>query len=292
MRTQPGKFTLCGDGLCVGRDSERRGEQEYTAPARSRAARSSRSRSTSAPTSTSTWRGRPWPRWPASDCASARLGDVEPDEESMSTIEYAVTNPATGEKLKTFETIGDDALKAAIGRAHDAHRGWGRGTRRRGAGEGHRPRRRAAHRAPRRARGDHRARDGQADRAGARRGRLQRGDLPVLRRQRGGAAGRRADRAARRRGLGVHPAQLGRAPARDHAVELPLLPGGPLRRPEPGDRQHDPPQARAAVPGVGRGDGADLPRGGRARRTRTSTSTRPTSRSSGSSATRACRACR
>ena len=45
----------------------------------------------------------------------------------MSTIEYAVTNPATGEKLKTFETIGDDALKEAIGRAHDAHRGWGRG---------------------------------------------------------------------------------------------------------------------------------------------------------------------
>jgi len=42
--------------------------------------------------------------------------------------EYAVTNPATGEKVKTFETIGDDALKAAIGRAHDAHRGWGRGT--------------------------------------------------------------------------------------------------------------------------------------------------------------------
>ena len=46
----------------------------------------------------------------------------------MSTIEYAVTNPATGEKLKTFETIGDDALNAAIGRAHDAHQGWGRGT--------------------------------------------------------------------------------------------------------------------------------------------------------------------
>jgi succinate-semialdehyde dehydrogenase/glutarate-semialdehyde dehydrogenase len=44
----------------------------------------------------------------------------------MSAIEYAVTNPATGEKLKTFETIGDDELKAAIGRAHDAHRGWGR----------------------------------------------------------------------------------------------------------------------------------------------------------------------
>ena len=46
----------------------------------------------------------------------------------MSAIEYAVTNPATGEKLKTFDTIGDDALRDAIGRAHDAHRGWGRGT--------------------------------------------------------------------------------------------------------------------------------------------------------------------
>ena len=43
-------------------------------------------------------------------------------------IEYAVTNPATGETVKTFETIGDDALRAAIGRAHDAHRSWGRGS--------------------------------------------------------------------------------------------------------------------------------------------------------------------
>jgi succinate-semialdehyde dehydrogenase/glutarate-semialdehyde dehydrogenase len=43
-------------------------------------------------------------------------------------IEYAVTNPATGEKVKTFATIGDDELRAAIGRAHDAHRSWGRGT--------------------------------------------------------------------------------------------------------------------------------------------------------------------
>jgi succinate-semialdehyde dehydrogenase / glutarate-semialdehyde dehydrogenase len=46
----------------------------------------------------------------------------------MSAIEYAVTNPATGEKLKTFETIGDEELRAAIGRAHEAHRAWGRGT--------------------------------------------------------------------------------------------------------------------------------------------------------------------
>ena len=84
-------------------------------------------------------------------------------------------------------------------------------------------------------------------------------DLRVLRRQRAQAAGRRADRAARRRRLGVHPPQPLRRPAGDHAVELPLLPGGALRRPEPGDRQHDPAQARAAVPRVGRGDGGDLP---------------------------------
>src|SRR4051794_37995276 len=46
----------------------------------------------------------------------------------MSAIEYAVTNPATGEKLKTFETISDDALRAAIGRAHEARHGWARDT--------------------------------------------------------------------------------------------------------------------------------------------------------------------
>ena len=123
-----------------------------------------------------------------------------------------------------------------------------------GARRARAPGRRAARRAPRGARRDHRARDGQADRAGARRGRLLRRHLRVLRRQRADADGRRADQAAGRRGLGDHPPQLlGRA-ARDHAVELPLLPGGALRRPEPGDRQHDPAQARAAVPRVGRGD--------------------------------------
>jgi succinate-semialdehyde dehydrogenase/glutarate-semialdehyde dehydrogenase len=46
----------------------------------------------------------------------------------MSTSIYAVVNPATGETLKTYETISDDALKDAIGRAHDAHAAWGRGT--------------------------------------------------------------------------------------------------------------------------------------------------------------------
>src|ERR1700754_2910877 len=46
----------------------------------------------------------------------------------MSASIYAVVNPATGETLKTYETISDDALRDAIGRAHDAHAGWGRGT--------------------------------------------------------------------------------------------------------------------------------------------------------------------
>ena len=132
----------------------------------------------------------------------------------------------------------------------------GRGPR--GAGP---PRRRAARRAARPPRRDHRARDGQARRAGAGRARLHRGHLRVLRRQRAQAAGRRADRAARRRRLGDDPPQPLRRPARDHAVELPLLPGGALRGPEPGDRQHDPAQARAPVPGVGRGDAGALHRG-------------------------------
>ena len=45
----------------------------------------------------------------------------------MSTVQYAVVNPATGETLKTYETISDADLETAIGRAHDAHEGWGRG---------------------------------------------------------------------------------------------------------------------------------------------------------------------
>ena len=41
---------------------------------------------------------------------------------------YAVVDPATGETLKTYDTITDDALEAAIGRGHAAHAAWGRGT--------------------------------------------------------------------------------------------------------------------------------------------------------------------
>jgi succinate-semialdehyde dehydrogenase / glutarate-semialdehyde dehydrogenase len=44
----------------------------------------------------------------------------------MTTTDYAVVDPATGETVKTYETISDDALKDAIGRASGAHRAWGR----------------------------------------------------------------------------------------------------------------------------------------------------------------------
>src|SRR3954465_14013176 len=40
----------------------------------------------------------------------------------MST--YAVVNPATGETVKEYPTISDDDLRAAIGRADEAHRSW------------------------------------------------------------------------------------------------------------------------------------------------------------------------
>ena len=40
--------------------------------------------------------------------------------------EYAVVNPATGETVQTYPTIGDDELNEAIGRADAAHRDWGR----------------------------------------------------------------------------------------------------------------------------------------------------------------------
>ena len=40
--------------------------------------------------------------------------------------EYAVVNPATGETVKTYPTISDDEMAAAIGRADAAHRAWTR----------------------------------------------------------------------------------------------------------------------------------------------------------------------
>src|SRR5690242_5626728 len=47
-------------------------------------------------------------------------------EERMSATDYAVVDPATGETVKTYETISDDALKDAIVRASGGHPAWGR----------------------------------------------------------------------------------------------------------------------------------------------------------------------
>jgi len=41
---------------------------------------------------------------------------------------YAVVNPATGETIREFPEISDDALRAAIGRADDAYRSWSSST--------------------------------------------------------------------------------------------------------------------------------------------------------------------
>ena len=46
----------------------------------------------------------------------------------MSATDYAVVDPATGETVKTYETISDVAMKDAVGRASAAHPAWGRGT--------------------------------------------------------------------------------------------------------------------------------------------------------------------
>jgi succinate-semialdehyde dehydrogenase / glutarate-semialdehyde dehydrogenase len=47
---------------------------------------------------------------------------------STTTTDYAVIDPATGETLKTYDTISDADLEAAIGRGAQAHRAWGRET--------------------------------------------------------------------------------------------------------------------------------------------------------------------
>ena len=38
--------------------------------------------------------------------------------------DYAVTNPATGEQVKTFPTFTDDELDSAIALAYDTYQNW------------------------------------------------------------------------------------------------------------------------------------------------------------------------
>ena len=176
----------------------------------------------------------------------------------MST--YAVVNPATGETVKEYPEISDEELRAAIGRADEASRTWpssttvaDRAALVRKVGELHKERSQELAEIIVREMGKPIEQAlGEVDFAGdiygfyADNAEDLMADEPVK-----GFDGE---------GTAVDPPQPLRRPARDHALELPLLPGGPLRRAEPGDRQHDPAQARAAVPRIGRGDAADLRR--------------------------------
>ena len=195
-------------------------------------------------------------------------------------IEYAVTNPATGERLKTYPTMTDAELEAAIAKADKAHREWSASTTVEERAELVPARRRPARRAARGAR-----RRSSCARWASRSSRRSArsasaststgyyadnaeellADEPLTHLDGGGTAV-------------VRRSSIGR-PARDHAVELPLLPGRPFRGPEPDDRQHDPAQARPAVPRVGRGDARRSSTRRASPRARTSTSSPPTSRS-------------
>ena len=43
-------------------------------------------------------------------------------------MSYAVTNPATGETVRTYDTITDAELETAIAAADEAHRTWSKST--------------------------------------------------------------------------------------------------------------------------------------------------------------------
>ena len=50
------------------------------------------------------------------------------DSEGFAMSMYAVVNPATGETVKEYDEITDDELRAAIGRADEAHSTWSQST--------------------------------------------------------------------------------------------------------------------------------------------------------------------
>src|SRR5438034_10705849 len=66
---------------------------------------------------------------PASRRAAPRQtgSGVALDKETH-TMSYAVTNPATGETVKTYDTITNAELEAAIAAADEAHRTWSKST--------------------------------------------------------------------------------------------------------------------------------------------------------------------
>ena len=147
--------------------------------------------------------------------------------------EYAVVNPATGETLATYDTFTDEQVEAAIAAATAAHRGWSRTSTRRPSApqlvrrvaELHRERREELADIIVREMGKPReAALGEVDFAAdiveyyADNAEEIMKDTPISILGEGTAVIRRSS-------LGP---LLGH-----HAVELPVLPGGPLRRAEP-----------------------------------------------------------
>ena len=91
-------------------------------------------------------RGRPRGRWGLPPAANPRVESPQPTnpppgglhrgrpalawrtDKETHTMSYAVTNPATGETVKTYDTITDAELEAAIAAADEAHRTWSKST--------------------------------------------------------------------------------------------------------------------------------------------------------------------
>ena len=174
--------------------------------------------------------------------------------------DYAVINPATGESVKEYPTISDDDLRAAIGRVDAAHREWSSSTTV--------EERAALIRRVAELHNEHRQRLGEIivremgkpieQAVGevefcvaiyefyADNGPKLLADEPIDLLDGEGSA------FVRRSSFGL---LLGIMPWNYPYYQVARFAGPNLV-----DRQHDPAQARAAVPGVGRGDRADLPR--------------------------------
>ena len=168
--------------------------------------------------------------------------------------DYAVVDPSTGETVEEYPTISDSDLQDAIGAVDQAHRTWGQAT---SVEERAELVRRVGqlHKEQSKRLGEIIVREmgkpisdamGEVSFCNAIYGYYADNAEALL-------ADEPLD-APRRRRIGAPAPQLAGRAARDHAVELPVLPGGAVRRAEPDHREHDPAQARAAVPRVGRRD--------------------------------------
>ena len=207
----------------------------------------------------------------------------------MSASLYAVVDPSTGETVKEYPTATDEQIEEAVAAASKAHREWSRGSTVaeraaliRKVAELHTERKEELAKIIQREMGKPLDQsEGEVDFSAA-----------IYEYYADNAEKFLADEPIelrRGRGLRADPAQLGRRAAGHHAVELPLLPGGPVRGAQPGAGQHHRAQARPAMPRVGCRDCSRSSPTPATPRAPTSTSTPPTSRSPTSSPTHACK---